>query len=60
MGYGGEQLKDLEETINQVPCDAVIIGTPIDLRRIVRDHEALHQGAVFPGGTDEARSCRYP
>ncbi len=36
MGYGGEQLKDLEETINQVPCDAVIIGTPIDLRRIVR------------------------
>ena len=36
MGYGGEQLKDLEETINGVPCDAVIIGTPIDLRRIVR------------------------
>ena len=36
MGYGGEQLKDLEETINQVPCDAVIVGTPIDLRRIVR------------------------
>jgi predicted GTPase len=35
MGYGGQQLKDLETTINHVPCDAVIIGTPIDLRRII-------------------------
>ncbi len=35
MGYGDDQVKDLEATINQVPCDAVIIGTPIDLRRII-------------------------
>ena len=35
MGYGDKQVKDLETTINKVPCDAVIIGTPIDLRRIV-------------------------
>jgi predicted GTPase len=35
MGYGKKQLKDLEETINAVPCDAVVIGTPIDLRRII-------------------------
>lgn len=35
MGYGREQMKDLEETIAQVPCDAVIIGTPIDLRRVI-------------------------
>lgn len=35
MGYGGQQLKDLETTINHVPCDAVVIGTPIDLRRII-------------------------
>ncbi len=33
MGYGKKQLKDLETTINRVDCDAVIIGTPIDLRR---------------------------
>ena len=33
MGYGKHQLKDLETTINRVDCDAVIIGTPIDLRR---------------------------
>ncbi len=35
MGYGEEQIKDLEATINATPCDLVIIGTPIDLRRIV-------------------------
>ena len=35
MGYGEQQIKDLEETINNCECDAVVIGTPIDLRRIV-------------------------
>ena len=35
MGYGEEQRADLEKTINSVDCDAVIIGTPIDLNRIV-------------------------
>jgi predicted GTPase len=35
MGYGEEQMKDLETTINHVPCDSVVIGTPIDLRRII-------------------------
>jgi predicted GTPase len=36
MGYGGQQVKDLERTINAVDCDSVVIGTPIDLRRIVK------------------------
>ncbi|MBN2412189.1 GTPase [candidate division KSB1 bacterium] len=36
MGYGNEQLKDLEATINATECDSVIIGTPIDLRRIIK------------------------
>lgn len=35
MGYGEQQMKDLEETINKVDCDAVVIGTPIDLGRIL-------------------------
>jgi len=35
MGYGKEQLKDLETTINNTDCDAVVIGTPIDLNRII-------------------------
>jgi predicted GTPase len=36
MGYGERQLKDLEATINRTPCDAVVIGTPIDLSRIIK------------------------
>jgi predicted GTPase len=36
MGYGEQQLKDLEETINRTECDAVVIGTPIDLNRIIK------------------------
>jgi predicted GTPase len=36
MGYGEQQLKDLEATINNVDCDGVVIGTPIDLNRIVK------------------------
>ncbi len=35
MGYGEQQLRDLEETINNTDCDSVIIGTPIDLTRII-------------------------
>ncbi len=35
MGYGEQQLEDLEDTINNVDCDSVIIGTPIDLSRII-------------------------
>ena len=35
MGYGDEQLRDLEETINSCDCDAVVIGTPIDLNRVI-------------------------
>jgi len=36
MGYGEQQLKDLEATINKTDCDSVIIGTPIDLNRIIK------------------------
>ncbi len=36
MGYGEEQMKDLQETINRTDCDSVIIGTPIDLGRILK------------------------
>ncbi|MBU2494869.1 MAG: cyclic 2,3-diphosphoglycerate synthase [Bacteroidetes bacterium] len=36
MGYGDAQMKDLQETINNVDCDSVVIGTPIDLGRILK------------------------
>lgn len=35
MGYDKQQIRDLEETINRVDCDTVIIGTPINLNRII-------------------------
>lgn len=35
MGYGASQVADLAETIRRTPCDVVVIGTPVDLRRVV-------------------------
>ena len=35
IGYGHSQMEELEETIRRIPCDVVIIGTPIDLRKII-------------------------
>ncbi|HUI65404.1 MAG TPA: cyclic 2,3-diphosphoglycerate synthase [Bacteroidota bacterium] len=59
MGYGEEQIRDLEQTINQVPAESVIIGTPIDLRRVlkiekpsVRVRYVLEE--VQKGGLEEA------
>jgi predicted GTPase len=35
MGYGDKQIRDLEETINNTPCELVVVGTPIDLTRLL-------------------------
>lgn len=35
VGYGEEQIAELKGTIDRTPCDAVVIGTPIDLRRVM-------------------------
>ena len=35
MGYSKKQLKDLETTINNSGCEAVVIGTPIDLAKLI-------------------------
>lgn len=36
MGYGEQQLRDLEKTIDNADCESVIIATPIDLNRIIK------------------------
>ena len=36
MGYAERQIKDLEDTINNIPCDMVLIATPVDLARIIK------------------------
>ncbi|MHC4779102.1 MAG: cyclic 2,3-diphosphoglycerate synthase [Planctomycetota bacterium] len=43
MGYSPEQISDLEEVINRAECDRVIIGTPIDLSRLVRIGKPAHR-----------------
>lgn len=35
MGYSKKQIKELEETVAEVPCDLVLVATPIDLRRVM-------------------------
>jgi len=41
MGYSKEQVKELETTINNVPCDTVIVGTPIDIGRLIKINKPL-------------------
>lgn len=41
MGYGDEQVKDLEDTINAAPCDVVVTGTPIDISRVVKVNKPI-------------------
>ena len=36
MGYYGDQIKDLEETINNTPADVVVSATPVDITRLVK------------------------
>ncbi len=35
LGYGDKQVAELKETIDRIPCDVIVIGTPIDLRRVM-------------------------
>lgn len=41
MGYGDQQVKDLEDSINNTDCDVVISATPIDLARIVKVNKPM-------------------
>ncbi len=43
MGYSPSQVRDLETTINAVPCDVVVSGTPINLTRLVRINKPVVQ-----------------
>ncbi|MFH1588801.1 MAG: GTPase, partial [Candidatus Diapherotrites archaeon] len=41
MGYSEQQIKDLEETINNTECDLVVSGTPINLSRLVKTNKPI-------------------
>ncbi len=53
LGYGVRQLADLERTIRAVPCDAVVVGTPIDLSRVIRiDQPAVRVTYGYADGSE--------
>lgn len=55
MGYGAEQIADLEATTNATPCDVVLIGTPINLARIIGINKpALRVSYELSGGGADA------
>ena len=41
MGYGDQQIKDLKDTIDAIPCDVVVSGTPIDLNRVLKVNKPI-------------------
>jgi predicted GTPase len=41
MGYGEDQIEDLEATLNATPADLVLVGTPIDLGRLLELNKPL-------------------
>ena len=41
MGYSSKQVRELEQTINRVPADTVISGTPIDLRKLIKTNKPI-------------------
>jgi predicted GTPase len=54
MGYGADQMRELEDTIAHVPCDTVVIATPVDLSRFMAisrptsrvTYECIERGAL--------------
>jgi predicted GTPase len=55
MGYGATQMAELQETIDAVPCDLVLLGTPVDLRRSLNVRRPLARvryelEEITPGG----------
>ena len=41
MGYGDQQVRDLQATIDAVPCDLVLVGTPFDLSRLIKTRHPM-------------------
>ena len=41
MGYGDEQIKELEETINNTDCDLVVSATPIKIQRLININKPI-------------------
>ena len=61
MGYGDQQIEDLRETIARSDADVVLIGTPIDLRRVVEiDKPAMRVTYRLPSAASPRSSTSSP
>jgi predicted GTPase len=62
MGYGDEQLKELGEIIRSIDCDVVVLGTPMDLARLVDlGHPAVRTNYHYEGvGVPSLESLLQP
>ena len=58
MGYGDQQIKDLEKSINNTDCDSVVIATPIDLQRIIKINKPCTKVDYESPGNRKSRSGR--
>ncbi len=66
MGYGQQQVDDLARTIAAVDCDLVLVGTPIDLARVVKidkpnmrvTYDLVEQGEAFAQAVERAARGR--
>ncbi len=56
LGYAETQLTDLRNTIERVPCDTVVIATPVDLSRVVQ----IRQPTARVTYSFEERETRLP
>lgn len=41
MGYGENQMRELEETVNRIDCDVIVSGTPIDITRVIKPNKPV-------------------
>ncbi len=41
MGYSDQQIADLNATVNKIPADLIVVGTPIDLRKLLKDERKM-------------------
>lgn len=41
MGYGQEQIAELEQTINRAECDLVVSATPVNLNRVIKTNKTI-------------------
>lgn len=41
MGYGNDQVRELEDTINRADCDVVVSATPVDLHRVIKVNKPI-------------------